>query len=223
MNNWIWLSHVLNERTPAYGGGPELKIIADKKISQGDTCNTVQLVMPNHIGTHVDAPKHFIDQGKTIDEYSPQEWVFCKPLLIDVPITDAVIISVSDIEFALDGLIIEDADIVMVRTGMEAYRNSVRYRNQYPGFSPDLCGWLRKRFSSFSVLGMDTISISSVAHRGVGREAHQAFLGDGIRIIEDISLSKIPNANSLKRVIAMPLRYSSGDGAPIIMMGEISH
>ncbi len=38
------------------------------KISRGDVCNLTGLGMCAHNGTHVDAPYHFIDGGKTIDQ-----------------------------------------------------------------------------------------------------------------------------------------------------------
>ena len=221
MDNWIWLSHTLSETTPAYGGGRGLEITSDKQISRGDSCNTVQLTMPNHIGTHVDAPNHFVDQGKTVDQYTPQQWIFNKSLLIDVPITNTTVIDVDAIEAALGDSAVEDADLVLVRTGMEAYRNDARYWSQYPGFSPDLSKWFQQRFPSFSVIGTDTISISSTVHRDVGREAHQAFLSDGIRIIEDMALSYIIDAASLMKVIVMPMRCDGGDGAPVTVMGEL--
>jgi len=221
MNSWIWLSHTLSETTPAYGGGRGLEVTPDKQISQGDSCNTVQLTMPNHIGTHVDAPNHFIDQGKTVDQYTPQQWIFTKPLLIDVPATDTAVIDVDAIESALGDTAVEDADFVLVRTGMEAYRGDARYWSQYPGFSPDLSGWFQQMFPSFSAIGMDTISISSTAHRGIGREAHRAFLGDGVRIVEDMALSQCVDANSLVKVVVMPMRCDGGDGAPVTVMGEL--
>ena len=36
-------------------------------ISKGDVCNLTSLSMCAHNGTHVDAPFHFIDGGRTID------------------------------------------------------------------------------------------------------------------------------------------------------------
>jgi len=221
MNSWIWLSHTLNETTPAYGGGRGLEITPDKQISQGDSCNTVQLTMPNHIGTHVDAPNHFVDQGKTVDQYTPQQWIFSKPLLIDVPTVGTTIIDIDAIEHALGDTFVEDADLVLIRTGMEEYRRDARYWSQYPGFSPDLCRWLKQMFPSFSAIGIDTISISSTAYRDIGREAHQAFLGDGIRIIEDMALPQCIDATSLAKVIVMPMRCDGGDGAPVTVMGEL--
>ena len=37
-------------------------------ITNGDVCNLTELTMCAHNGTHVDAPFHFINEGKTIDQ-----------------------------------------------------------------------------------------------------------------------------------------------------------
>lgn len=40
-------------------------------MAQGDTCNLTAFSMCAHNGTHLDAPSHFISDGKTIDEIDP--------------------------------------------------------------------------------------------------------------------------------------------------------
>ena len=37
-------------------------------VTKGDVCNLTQLSMCAHNGTHVDAPFHFLNDGKTIDQ-----------------------------------------------------------------------------------------------------------------------------------------------------------
>lgn len=49
-------------------GDPEPKAKQLRSIAGGDVCNLTELSMCAHNGTHVDAPLHFIDQGKAIDQ-----------------------------------------------------------------------------------------------------------------------------------------------------------
>ena len=79
----IWLSHVLTKHTPAYGGGEGMRIEHEKQINCGDSCNTAKLAFSNHLGSHVDAPRHFIESGITTESYEPQDWIFIKPLVIN--------------------------------------------------------------------------------------------------------------------------------------------
>lgn len=46
-----------------------------QEISKGDICNLTGLSMCAHNGTHVDAPFHFISEGKTIDRISLEKFI----------------------------------------------------------------------------------------------------------------------------------------------------
>ena len=217
---WVWLSHTTSSSTPAYGGGNGFDVLADKQINSGDSCNTVSIQMSNHIGTHVDAPLHFVADGTAIDKYQAQEWIFTKPLLIDIPTEQEMIVTVDHLKAAIPSQI-RDADLVMIKTGIEQHRCSEAFWKNPPGFSPDICDYLYQRFPSFNTFGIDAISISSFAHRDIGRFAHQEFLGKGIRIIEDMALSNIDSSRQLKQVIALPFRFAEADGSPITVMAEL--
>lgn len=44
-------------------------------ITEGDICNLTEFSMCAHNGTHIDAPRHFIDNGRAIDEISLEAFV----------------------------------------------------------------------------------------------------------------------------------------------------
>ena len=52
---------------PAYPGNPEFELQPIKRIAAGGSSNVSKLVMGTHTGTHVDAPKHFFDDGAGVD------------------------------------------------------------------------------------------------------------------------------------------------------------
>lgn len=52
---------------------PEKKIL--QRIDKGDTCNLTAFSMCAHNGTHVDAPYHFINEGKGIDKVSLEKFI----------------------------------------------------------------------------------------------------------------------------------------------------
>jgi|TARA_B100000315_G_scaffold247539_1_gene276347 kynurenine formamidase len=66
----IYLSHVLSADTPTYGGIGLCRIEHSKNITKGDSSNNSQIHFSSHTGTHIDAPYHFYNDGKTIDDYS---------------------------------------------------------------------------------------------------------------------------------------------------------
>lgn len=217
----IWLSHVLSTETPVYGGGTEgFKSTPEKQICRGDSCNTIKLEFSNHLGSHVDAPQHFISTGMTIDEFIPGDWIFNKPLLIEIDVSDSELITEQHLQAVITKNV-DDADLVLIKTGFEEFRREERFWKSAPGFSETIYDYLANKFASFNAIGMDTLSISSLSHRETGRKAHRVFLGAGIRIFEDLMLSNLNHKKKLHKVYAFPLRYEQGDGAPITMIGEI--
>src|SRR2546430_17699017 len=53
-----------------YPGNPEFELQPIKRIAAGGSSNVSKLVMGTHTGTHVDAPKHFFDDGAGVDALS---------------------------------------------------------------------------------------------------------------------------------------------------------
>ena len=50
-----------------YPGNPEIAITPQQAISKGAGANVSSLSFGSHTGTHVDAPKHFFDDGVGVD------------------------------------------------------------------------------------------------------------------------------------------------------------
>ena len=58
-----------------FPGDPQPEKRTPMKIANGDICNLTELSMCAHNGTHVDAPYHFIKDGKTIDEVGLEPFI----------------------------------------------------------------------------------------------------------------------------------------------------
>ena len=222
----IYLNHVLNSNTPTYGNKDLCNIEKVKEISKGDKSNNSHIHISSHVGTHIDAPYHFCDDGRTIDEYPPEFWICKKPWVIDLIINKNELISYNSIQDQLNE-IPELTDILFFRTGFENYRNSSdidKYIFYNPGISSEIGYWLREN-KCIKMIGLDFISLSSYAHRGEGRYAHQAFLCkyeikdklfDPILIIEDMKLSNY--SIELSNIVISPLRIENGDGSPVTVI-----
>src|SRR5690348_18069218 len=50
-----------------YAGNPDIHIEPQQSIARGDSANVSSLSFGSHTGTHVDAPKHFFDDGVGVD------------------------------------------------------------------------------------------------------------------------------------------------------------
>jgi arylformamidase len=58
-----------------YPGDPSPERFEMLKISDGAVCNLTAFKMCAHNGTHVDAPHHFIDEGKTLEQVDMKRFI----------------------------------------------------------------------------------------------------------------------------------------------------
>ncbi|MFQ5763202.1 MAG: cyclase family protein, partial [Candidatus Bathyarchaeia archaeon] len=122
----ILLSHKLTLETPAYNSGPSLKISPMQEIRSGASSNSYVLSFPNHLGTHIDAPKHFDDGGRPIASYDLDELVFNRPMIADLHKDDSELIT--EQELRQFGQLISKADLLLMRTGFQKYRDTDPHR-----------------------------------------------------------------------------------------------
>lgn len=219
-SSFIFLSHTLSSNTPGYGGKKDFTSRSVKSIRDGGSCNQSEWQFNNHIGTHIDAPFHFSDLGKTLDQYPAQFWIFHHPQLILIRAEASQIIEPN---IWCDS-IATDTDLLLLKTDFEQWREDEKYWAHNPGLSPDLGLWLRKNRPQLKIVGLDFISITSYDHRPLGKAAHQAFLhesypGTPLLVIEDMHLRELKT--NPRKVIVSPLRVEKADGSPVTVMAEI--
>jgi kynurenine formamidase len=208
----VLLSHEIDEQTPFYGKGTSVKLKQDKSIRKGDSCNTMHWSFYNHTGTHVDVPLHFLEKGASVTDLRPEEWIFSKVLLVEVTDTETPrLVKVEDLKGA------KDCELLLIRTGYEKYRGSKSYLKDSLGLHPELADWLKTECPSIRAVGIDSISISNIKNRELGRMAHKSFLENNILLIEDMKLSPLGEAPD--RVIIAPLLVKEADGAPCTVFG----
>lgn len=221
MGKWIYLSYPLSPDMPAYGGEESLKINHIKSMAKGDSCNTSCWSLSNHLGTHIDFPRHFVRAGKTSSDYGPEFWIFYFPFILDIsPVKPGSIIESEAVN--LDA-VPTNIDMLVIRTGFCSLRKKDIYWKKNPGFAPSLAVFLHEHFSHLRVFGFDSISLSSFVHREIGHEAHKTFLDHHrpILLLEDMDLCIVDNTMKLKQVIVAPLRVEGADGAPCTVFANI--
>jgi kynurenine formamidase len=113
-----------------------------------------------HNSTHVDAPYHYNsiirgEPAQTIDEL-PLEWFFAPGVVLDFhDRDDGHAVDVGDLEAALDAVRhrLADRDIVLIRTGCDAFIGEPDYMARGPGVTADATRWLYER--GVRVMGID--------------------------------------------------------------------
>ena len=82
---YVRLSYPLEAYVPAWPGTPQLQLEPLMQLSAGDVANTFLLHLHNHIGTHYDAPNHYIKDGLSISELPLEYFIFTCPLRVELP------------------------------------------------------------------------------------------------------------------------------------------
>ena len=221
MSNYVLLSHILRQDTPSYGNRDKVIIRVNSSIKAGETANSSCLVLSNnHIGTHIDVPRHFSIDGKRTVDYPIGDYVFDACQVIDLPCDDACLISPDDLK---DVSVRHDVDLLLIRTGYERMRGEDAYWNNNPGLDPDLADYLRSNYPKLRCVGFDFISVTSWQYRAEGKLAHKAFLAPEndkreIWAIEDMSLKDAPLG--IKKVVVAPLLVEDGNGTAVTVIAE---
>jgi kynurenine formamidase len=238
--NYIYLSYGLTENSPVYKGLKNISIIHYSTIPENGY-NTHIISIENHSGTHVDAPAHFLKDGKCISEYGIEELIFDKVLVIEILRKGGEEINIEDLKNTdkifykgvdnVKGLNdkLGETDFLIIRTGFYKYRqeDSEKYLTQNPGLSPDLIEYLRENFPSIRAIGMDCISVSSFGNPDIAIKTHQnAFIksekyGEPLLLVEDMDLSNISTEDRIKKLFLMPWQIEGVDSAPCTVILEV--
>ncbi|HPG31239.1 MAG TPA: cyclase family protein [bacterium] len=221
-SRYILLSHSINKNVPLYGGAGRIKIFQNKNITKDDSCNTFELSFSNHTGTHIDCPYHFDNNGKKICDYKISDFIFLKPVLIDIHKKKNEPISIDDINILKQK--INNKDIILIRTGFETFRNKKIYIFNNPFILPEVFEFLKEKFKSVKAVGIDTISISNIQNREIGRNAHKSALKtkQEILLIEDMKLSPLKKSCNLNEILIAPIFIEGVDSSPATVLAKIS-
>ncbi len=222
MSHHVFLSHALDVDTPGYGGSQGFSKRVLSAIKDNASSNSTEMTLTSHVGTHVDAPFHFSDQGDTTDQFPADFWVCSRPCLVDLPTDAGALIDAG----AWCDAVPTDCDLLLIKTGFENLRADPVYWSANPGLTPALGRFFRTHRPALKMVGFDFLSLTSYCHRPIGREAHRAFLapapdcGRALVIIEDMKLS--PLIESPREVIVAPLRIRGGDGGPATVIAKVA-
>jgi len=210
----LFLSHVLNSSTPLYKNQGETSFNFISDFEFGNHHRKMKWVLDNHAGTHIDAPGHYIESGKSIDDFNGDFWLFNNIGLVSLKDEKDLAISLASLDFENNDF---DKDLILIKTGYEKHRGSSLYQKNYPYFLPELAEQLKNKFPKLRVVGIDCISIKNPEFNDIGDLAHQEFLKREILLIEDMHLSEIKSSPDM--VVILPLRISGADASPVSILG----
>ncbi len=201
------ISVPISEDMPVWPGDPKVALRRLSNIKNGDTSNVSQIRMSVHTGTHIDAPKHFLDSGSTINEI-PIEKLTGRTLVMEMPDTVAVI-SEDVLMSHPQREVLEQARKVLFKT-----RNSSLWVNAEGSFHEDYVGIDASGAAYLANLSLDLIGVDylSIAPYENTTKPHLLLLEKDIVLLEGIDLSAIRQGEY--NLYCLPLLISGCEGSP---------
>jgi kynurenine formamidase len=188
-----------------------------------------------HGGTHIDAPIHFAEHGKTLDQLSIAQLAGAAAV-VDVSArtkTNAdYLITVADLK-AWEGMHgrMADGAIVLFHTGFSRYwpdakkylgtderGTSAVAKLHFPGLHPDAARWLLDE-RTIKAVGLDTASIDY--GQSTLFESHRLLFARNIPAFENVAgLDRLPATGAY--VIALPIKIKGGSGGPLRIVAWVA-
>ena len=202
------LTHHLGKGMPIYPGDPSPSFENYSTIRK-DGVNLTKIIMGSHTGTHLDAPRHFIQDGIGIDRIPPDKLIG-EAYVADLskkPIGSGI--TSKDLKPELEEKIVRD-DIVVIYTGCSEHWGEASINRDYTYLTGDAADYLVSK--SVRAVGIDSLSVEKF--KAPEPVAHKILLANGIFIIESLSSALKQFVGERILMICMPIKLQDGDGAP---------
>lgn len=191
----------IRENMPIYEGDPPVSISAVRSL-ETDGVNLTVISLCGHTGTHVDAPNHFIDGSKRIDELDLDKLVGpCVVVEVDESVTEILPEHLPDIN---------SIERLIFKTKNSAFWASDEFRSDFAYLSLEAARQIAA--ANIKLVGIDYLSIEKAG--AAGYPVHVTLLEKEIIILEGLDLREVSGGEY--DIACLPLKYEGGlgDGSP---------
>lgn len=214
---WRDLSQPFHEEMPHSVALPAPEFETVSTISE-DSSHVTYYSAPTHVGTHVDAPRHFVKDGETIDELALNRFAG-EAIVLDVGTDEPREITADDLAAASSE--VRDGDILLLSTGWEDRYGDPSY-DPHPWLSVDaaekIVDW------NVSLVGMDVITPDLPGpYRDDDYDkfpVHQTLLGNDVLVAEHLANLRRLRGHRVE-VVGFPHKIRDGDGAPARFVARV--
>jgi arylformamidase len=190
---------------PHFDGTPPVYVAQSHRLDDAGY-RMCTVVLGTHSGTHLDAPSHFLADGRSVDQIDLGRCVG-EALVVNLghkrPLEP---ITVDDLRGAGAGSI--SGQRILIRTDWDQRFGSPDYFTDFPPLAPESASWLAA--SGIALVGLDIPSL----HQTAFVRMHEEMLGAGIVIVE--SLARLRELTQSRVMFsALPINLAGADGAPV--------
>jgi arylformamidase len=198
------ISLSLSPSLPFWPGDPGLKLEQFESMDRGALYNATQMISSVHVGTHVDAPRHFINNGRTVEQ-----------LPLEVLTGPCYVVQLPD---GIDAITAEVLDRTEVTSEMKRVlfgtsnshlwaRGESKFQTDFVAITEDGAEWLVER--GVQLVGVDYLSVAPYEEP---IPTHVTLLQAGVVVVEGLNLANI--MRGFYDLYCLPLKIVGSDGAP---------
>ena len=202
----IDLTHTIEETMPVYPG-TEPPRLETANTYEKDFFKETKMTMYTHTGTHMDPPAHIFPEGKTLDQFLPDQFIG-KALVIDcrdLKEGDAITME----RILKYGEKAVQADFLLFNLGWDQYWGTDAYFGDFPCMDMEVLDFILA--GNYKGIGVDAISIDPIddltRHRILFREK------------DIVNIENLTNlhlcGNDLFSFSCFPLKLADADGSPV--------
>jgi kynurenine formamidase len=230
MSEFVEVGYPIYTGMPVYPGLPEVRLVPREEIARGDYWNGTVLSIYTHAGTHVDAPRHYVEGARGIDAVPISDFIYKRPLLLSTFWEPDHSVGIEEIR-RLGGDRLKEADILFFNTGHWKFRTDdfPEYSRNFPSLSPEAAEYIRTELPALKAVAIDTLSIEDMKLGATnGFRTHNAFLNPErfmqrtVLIYEDYNPQPLLGKTLLSAFTA-PLRLRDADGTVVNLVVEIEN
>ena len=198
------ISLTISPTLPTWPGDPGLELEQFESMDKGAHANVTRISSSVHLGTHVDAPHHFLNDGRTVEQL-PLE-VLTGPCYV-VQFPDGVEAITADVLDRVE--ITPGLKRVLFGTSNSHFwaNNEKEFQTDFVAISEDGAEWLVKH--GIELVGVDYLS---VAPYGDSAPTHKVLLEAGVVVVEGLNLANV--VRGFYDLYCLPLKIEGSDGAP---------
>jgi len=211
MSDIIDVSISLKTGMVCWPGSVGFKLYKTMDMSKGDIANNSCIDTDVHIGTHIDAPRHSIPKGKTVDKL-PLYILLGKSFVAYLPDVNEI-----TSKTLANHPIPKDTKrlIFHTRNSKMWKKKNNRFNKNYVSLTKDGAEWIVNH--GIRLVGIDYLSIQKF---GESMETHNILLKNDVVIIEGLNMSKVKEG--FYELICLPLKIIGAEGSPArVVLREI--
>jgi arylformamidase len=189
---------------PVWPGDTPIELVRNKDMQHGELYTLSQMTTTVHVGTHLDAPLHFVRDGYGVDRIDLTKLI--GPCLV-VYLPEAQSIDAETLEQAH---IPSNVTRLLLRTSNSEYwtHGDTEFHTDFVPIDPSGAEWIVAH--GIQLVGIDYLSVG--AYEG-GIATHEILLGNGVVPVEGLNLAGIEAGEY--QLICLPLKLKDCDGAPV--------